>query len=445
MPRADPQEAALAALHAGRLEEAERLYRDLLATLPHPAFLNNLALVLSAQRRDAEAIALFERAIAARPADTGARVGLANALIQCGRAEEALVCCDELLGMQPANRDARHNRVVALRALARNQEAAEGVAQLLADDPADADAEFNLALAELMLGRYESAWRHYEARWRGAQAQAPLPDCGVPLWRAGGSLARRAVLVQAEQGLGDVIQFLRFVPALASVAARVELHLPAPLVAMARRSFVGIEVDTIGATPRTRFDCRLGLLSLPFALGVGDPGGAPAYLRADPERLAAWDAKLPAGRRLAFAWRGNPASRHDPRRSMPVEALEPWLAEATRRGFALVAVQRDLDARERTFLSRYAHIAAPGEALADFDDTAACMALAEHVACVDTSVVHLAGALGRSSTVMLQFASDWRWGIDRPAGSTYRSVRTLRQPRPGDWTSVVRALTESLP
>jgi len=440
----DAQQAALAALQAGRHDEAERLYRELLAVFPHPGFMNNLGLVLVAQHRDAEAIPFFQRAVAARPDDTRARIALSNALIHCGRAGEALALCNELLLMAPFDRDARHNRAVALRALARNEEAAIAMEKLLAEDPDDADAELNLAFAELMLERYERAWHRYEARWRGAGAQSPLPECGVPLWQPGESLDGRAVLVQSEQGYGDVIQFLRFAGRLLATARRVELHVPQALLRLVEGSFAGADVKPQGSEPGRGLEMRLGLCSLPLALGITVPGSADAYLHADAQVVARWRERVPPGC-MAVAWRGNRAARHDARRSLPIEALEPWLVATARRHLPVLALQRDPDDAERRFLAAFPHVAIPGDALADFGDTAACMMLAQHVAAVDTAVIHLAGALGRPATALLQFASDWRWGIDRPAGATYRSVRTLRQPVPGDWQPVVRALTESLP
>ena len=440
----DAQQAALAAMQAGRHDEAERLYRELLAVFPHPGFMNNLGLVLVAQHRDAEAIPFFQRAIAARPDDTRARIALSNALIHCGRADEALALCNELLLMAPFDRDARHNRAVALRALARNEEAALAMEKLLAEDPDDADAELNLAFAELMLERYGRAWHRYEARWRGASPQAPLPDCDVPLWTPGESLDGRAVLVQSEQGYGDVIQFLRFVAPLLAIARRVELHVPQALHRLVEGSFPGADVKVLGSAPDPGLELRLGICSLPLALGIGRPDGAEAYLRPEADRVAHWRERIPAGS-MAIAWRGNRAARHDARRSLPIEALDPWLVATARRNLPVLVLQRDVDDAERRHLSAFPHVAIPGESLADFGDTAACMMMSQHVAAVDTSVLHLAGALGRPATGLLHFASDWRWGIDRPAGSTYRSVRTLRQPSPGDWKPLVRALIESLP
>jgi len=441
------QERALAALRAGSLEEAEARYRDLLSVYPHPSVLHNLGLVLVRQRRDAEAVPLFEQSLGARPADSNVRLALANALLHCDRPHDALNRCEEMLAVDPGNRDARHNKAVALRALNRHAEAAGMLEALLAEDPADADAEFNLALAELMLGRYASGWAHYEARWRGSKAQLPLPVSATPTWQAGESLAGRVVLVQAEQGLGDSLQFLRLVPRLDEVCVRADLHLQPELVPFVRRQWPRRRIDPLGAKPEPDVDRRIALLSLPLALGAEDPGAASQYLQADPKRIERWSAQLKPGtsRMIGIAWRGNPKKRHDPLRSVPVEELRPWLDAAGAKGCSVIALQRDISAREREWLARFPSVEAPGAQLSDFDDTAAVMALVDQIVSVDTSVIHLAGALGKPSIVLLRFCSDWHWGSDRPDGATYRSVRALRQPAPGQWGPVVRTLIELLP
>jgi len=441
------QQRAVAALGSGRLDEAERCYRELLAVYPHPGVLHNLGLILVRLRRDAEAVPLFQQSLAVRPGDANVRLALSNALLHCDRPSEALACCEALLAADPANRDARHNQAVALRELNRHGEAAAVLEALLADDPKDADAEFNLALAELMLERYERAWIHYEARWRGSAAQLPLPPSAAPVWRPGERLSGRVVLVQAEQGLGDTLQFLRFVPCLDAVAARVDLQVQPELMALVRGQWPERRIDALGAAPAPDVEARIALLSLPLALKVEEPGPAEAYLRADPMRIACWSNELGprSGGRIGVAWRGNPSKRHDPRRSLPIEALLPWLEAATAKGCSIVALQRDANDQERASLAGFARVDVPGTRLRDFEDTAAVMALCDQVVAVDTAVIHLAGALGRPATVLLKFSSDWRWGIDRPDGATYRSVRALRQHAPGEWAPVVRALSDIPP
>ena len=441
------QQRALAALRSGSLDEAERCYRELLVAFPHPGVLHNLGLVLVRLHRDAEAVQCFERSLAARPAEQNTQLALSNALLNCDRPSDALALCNELLAVAPGSRDARQNRAIALRALNRHAEAAAVLGQLLADDPLDADTEFNLALAELMLGRYESAWNHYEARWRGSQAQPPLPVANGAVWRRGDPLRGRAVLVQSEQGLGDTLQFLRWVPRLDAECKRVDLQVQPELVDFLRRQWADRRIDPLGDEGASDIDCRIALLSVPLALGISNPGSAAPYLAADPARIEQWAQRLPhcAGGYIGVGWRGNPLKRHNPQRSLPVQALRTWLEMAERRGLAIVSVQRDVNEDERRWLEQFRNVHVPGSDLSDFDDTAAVMALARQIVSVDTSLIHLAGALGRPAVVLLRFCSDWRWGIDRPNGATYQSVLTLRQPVPGDWDSVVSALVGLLP
>jgi tetratricopeptide (TPR) repeat protein len=437
------QRQAVAALRSGTLPEAERCYRELLAAYPHPGVLHNLGLVLVRQRRDAEAVPLFQRSLAAR-FDPNVALALANALLHCNRPLEALACCDEALAGEPASRDARHNKAVALRELNRNEDAALLLQALLAEDSSDADAEFNLALAELMLERYASAWPHYEARWRGSDARTPLPDSTVPPWRAGESIAGRVVLVQAEQGLGDTLQFLSLIPALEAGCARVDLQLQPELVALLRQQWPTRRIDLLGAPPAADVATRIGLMSLPLALAMDRLDPIAAYVRADPRTVELWRGKLRrCTRRIGIAWRGNPGKRHDPHRSLRVEALRPWLEDLATKDVAVIALQRDAGTAEREWLAQFPHLEILGDGLRDFVDTTAVMALCDGIVSVDTSVIHLAGALGRPAVVLLKFSSDWRWGIDRRDGSTYESVRALRQPAIGDWAAVVQALVQT--
>jgi len=440
------QAQAIAALRAGKLADAERCYRDLLSIYPHPGVLHNLGLVLVRLRRETEAVPLFRRSLDMRW-DSNVALALSNALIQSDRAPEALACCEDVLSADPSNRDAGHNKAVALRELNRHDEAAAMLEALLRDDPSDADAEFNLSLAELMLERYETAWHHYEARWRGADARKPLPDSEIPLWKHGEPLARRAVLVQAEQGLGDTLQFLSLVPRLDTLCARVDLQLQPELLEVFRRCWPERRIEAIGAPPDAAIETRIALMSAPLALGIRRLDPIRAYLHADPARIETWRGRLSArtGARVALAWRGNPKQRHDPRRSIPLVALQPWIEAVARSDVAVVALQRDASPDERAWLARFSHVKVPGEALSDFDDTAAVMALCDRVVSVDTALIHLAGVLGRPAIALLKFSSDWRWGIDRPDGATYETVRTLRQPAAGDWDGVIRALVDALP
>ncbi len=445
----DLQERAIAARNAGRLDEAEECHRRLVEMFPrHPGLLNNLGMILVARRRYAEAVPLFEQSLEIRPHHVNTLVALANALTFSGRPEDSIARCGEILAIDARHDDARHNRAVALRALNRHPEAIDELAALLAQDPADADAELNLALSRFATGDYAAASRHYEARWRGARSQAPLPDSGIPLWRPGEDLRDMRVLVQAEQGLGDTLLFARFVPRLARQCAEIQLQVQLPLVEFLRRQWSPQRVGTLGEEASGAIaQRRMALLSLPLALQLrhqSDWISGGAYLHADPARCAAWRSRLPGGAlRVGVAWRGNPNNRNDHNRSLPVQALAPWLDAMRAAGVVVIALQKDATSAEREWLRRYAHVHVLADALADFDDTAAVLEALDHVVSVDTAVAHLAGGMARPATILSPFAPDWRWRANHQGSVLYPGVGVLHQRAIGDWNSVIQELIES--
>jgi Tfp pilus assembly protein PilF len=442
----DLLERARTAHAAGRLDEAEASYRRLVALeARHPGLLNNLGLVLVAQRRYAEAVVQFEQSLQLRPRHVNTLVALSNALIFSNRPDEAIARCGEILAIDAQHVEARHNLAVALRTLNRHREAIALLTALLAQDPADADAEFNLALCAFAIGDYASATRHYEARWRGTTPQPPLPLPGIPLWRPGDDLRDTRVVVQAEQGLGDTLQFIRFVPRLALRCAQVHVQVQPALVDFLRRHLPDQHVGALGdEVPGEAPQRRIGLLSLPLAMQLTDESdwaSGESYLRADPARAAAWRSRLPdASLRVGVAWRGFPGHRNDHNRSVPVQTLAPWLDAMRASGAAVIALQKDASGDERDWLRRYAHVHVPGNALADFDDTAAVLDSLDHVVAVDTAVAHLAGGMARPATILLPFSPDWRWQVDRDRTALYPSVRLLRQRAIGDWNGAIQEL-----
>jgi tetratricopeptide (TPR) repeat protein len=430
----DLQERAIAARNAGRLDEAEACYRHLIALhAQHPGLYNNLGLTLVAQRRYAEAVPLFEHSLRLRPRHLNTLVALSNALNFSNRPEEAIARCEEILAIDTRHADARHNKAVALRAMNRHREAIVELAALLAEDPADADAEFNLALSAFSIGDYASASRHYEARWRGTKSQPPLPLPEIPLWQPGEDLHDARVLVQAEQGLGDTLQFIRFVPRLAQRCATVHVQVQLPLVDFLQRQLSRQHVGALGETvPAEIPQRRIALLSLPLAMQLADESDLAsngAYLHVDPARAA--------------AWRGSPGHRNDHNRSLPVQTLAPWLDAVDATGVAVIALQKDATSEERDWLRRYANVHVLGDTLTDFDDTAAVLDSLDHVVAVDTSVAHLAGGMARPATILLPFSPDWRWRIDRDTSVFYPGVRLLRQRAIGDWSGAIQELIVS--
>jgi len=433
-------ERALAAQAAGRLDEAEQCYRELLAGNPqHPSALNNLGLVLVAQRRYGDAVLAFEQALAARARHVNTLVALANALTLANRPQEAIERCDEALAIEHGNADARHNKVVALRALNRYRDAMAELEVLLARDPDDADAEYNLALCELVLGDFLHGWPHYEARWRGTKPQPALPLAHIRRWKPGDSLQGQQVLVQAEQGLGDTLMFVRFVPRLAELCAGVELHVQEPLVAFVQRQWPDLPVAALGeqlagAAPQL----RIPLMSLPLALQLD----AVEKLAIEGPYLHRPSPKMERGM-VGFAWRGRPVHRNDHNRSIPVETFKPWLEARGAAGAKVFSLQKGATETERRFLAGFAHVQVLDEALADFDATAVAIAALDEVVCVDTSIAHLAGGMGRPTTVLLPFSPDWRWGLEAESTPLYPTLRLVRQHAIGGWPELIERLARS--
>jgi hypothetical protein len=287
----------------------------------------------------------------------------------------------------------------------------------------------------MLRGDYRRGWAEME--WRRAKSFAPR-RVAAPEW-PGGPLAGRSLLVHAEQGLGDTVQFLRFVPHLAGRGAVVHLAVHQPLLRLAE-GFPGVASVCFLNGPLPDTDLSLPLLSLPRLLGV-DPTNIPAwpYLAAAPELRAAWRERLPPGRpRIGVVWAGNPGHANDANRSLPLEALAPLLALPAR----FCAVARDLP--DPAALERFPELCWPACAVADLSDSAALLAEMDLVITVDTLAAHLAGALGRPTWLLLPFVPDWRWLVGRDDTPWYASVRLFRQTRAGDWAEVVARVVAAL-
>jgi tetratricopeptide (TPR) repeat protein len=433
--------------------------------------------VLLKLKRAGEAAAAFERVLALEPRFLGARANLGNALAQLGRFEEALAQYDALLAAHPAHPEilvnrgsalaglgrlqealaaydgaialrsdygkARIGRGATLAALNRHQEALAEYGTALAADKSNADIQHNEALSLLTLGDYRRGFPKYEARWQRA-GMPRRKSLGKPLWLGEYPLTRKTILVHAEQGLGDVIQFARYVPQLARGGAKVVMEVHAELAALlSRLDGVASVVGRGAALPAYDVHCPVGSLPLALHTEVATiPANVP-YLAAIEERIAKWRdtlGHLPSPR-IAVAWSGRVDHANDRNRSIVLERFAPLLAAGQG---SFVSIQRELRDGDADALARLPNVTHVGDALNDFDDTAAVLALADLVISVDTSVVHLAGAMGRPVWVLLPFQPDWRWLLDRGDSPWYPTARLFRQPAPGDWASVIAQVRDSL-
>jgi hypothetical protein len=358
------------------------------------------------------------------------------------RPADALAALDRALALRPDFAKAHAERGLALEALGRHSDARDAFGRAVALDPGYADAHLSHAHALLRTGDLRRGFAEYEWRWRRSDVGGHLRGFAKPLWLGEFPPARKTILLHAEQGLGDTIQFFRYVPAVARLGARVVLEVPAELRTLLA-DLDGVADLVVRGDPLPDFDLHCPLPSLPRALGT-DLAGIPAdvpYLRAGEGALAAWRGRLgdTARPRVALAWSGRPTHRHDRHRSIDLARLAPVLAQDVE----ILSVQKDVRPQDAAALAASGAVAL-GETLGDFTDTAAVLTLADLVVTVDTSVAHLAGALGRPVWILLPFVSDWRWLLGRDDSPWYPTARLFRQPALGDWDSVANRVADEL-
>jgi Tfp pilus assembly protein PilF len=358
----------------------------------------------------------------------------------------ALLAFQQAIARAPAKPEPAYNLGVALEHFGDWHGALAAFEAAIECNPGYVDARWNGALALLRAGRFDEGFRHYESRFDRGE---PGPrDCAQPVWD-GGALSGRTVLVWAEQGFGDVLQFLRFVPEVARRGGRVVLEAPQALVGLAARVAGVAAVHVRGDAPPA-FDTHIALMSLPFALALSPdaPALRAPYLRACEalrahwrERLAVHASKSPRELAVGLLWAGNPALRNAHERSPGLEVVQPLLAVSGVRWYSLQKGQ-PRDQLDRVDVGERLHDLDPE--IAHFDDTAAIVSNLDIVVTCDTAVAHLAGALGKPTFVMLPFAHDWRYGLAPHTSAWYPTMRLFRQATRGNWTSVLSNVSQAL-
>jgi Tfp pilus assembly protein PilF len=399
-----------------------------------------LGVILYQRQRLSEALDLLDRSVAAAPQEPEFHNNRGLALAAAQRGDEAVASFRQALSLEPAHAAAWNNLGLELHGCGDPVGAIDAYRRALAIDADFAQAHWNLGLALLQRGEYVEGWREYEWRRRAPELQPHLRAYRGPQW-TGDAPAGRTILLTAEQGLGDTVQNLRFAQPLAARGARVGVAVQPALVNLAARApGVAFAIATDSTLPA--YDAHVSLMSLPGVLGV-TPDTIPAatsYLAADPERLARAVAEVADatavpghGRRLAvgLAWSGAPGNAYNRRRAIALRTLAPLLAAANVRWFALQREGEAIAPGEEDLAASL--VASPLRN--DFDGVAALGSALDLVVSVDTSIAHLAGALGKPVWILLPVAADWRWFEQRADSPWYPTARLYRQRKPGDWTA----------
>jgi tetratricopeptide (TPR) repeat protein len=424
-----------------QFEAAEASYQNAVELRPDVAVAHfGLASALKALQRNDEAIAVYRRAVELKPDWPEAHNSLGNALIAQSHDDEGIASFERALALKPDYADAHNNLGVALQKQNRIAGALLSYHRCELLRPDHADLHLNMALAYLVAGDFANGWREYE--WRYQSKARPPRKLAQPLW-TGEDLAGKTILLHHEQGFGDTLQFMRFAPLVAAKGARVLLEVQ-PALARLTATLKGPSQVVAAGEALPPFDFHCPLLSVPERFGTdlaSIPATAP-YLTADTKAVRRWRREIgdAPGLKIGLVWAGNAKHQNESQRSVDLRRLLPLLELPGIRWFSLQVGERAADLAELPA----AKIVDLSKGLTDFAETAAAMANLDLVVAVDTSVVHLAGALGRPVWAMLAFAPDWRWLLGREDSPWYPSVRLFRQPRTGDWESVVARVSRAL-
>ena len=439
--RCEPQMApawynlGVALMESDNVRDAEHAYRRALRFQPnHPESHNNLAILLQSSKRGREAIQHYRIAAALRPGYYEPRFNLGTLLQDLGSLEEARQVFEELLVDCPGHTDASNNLANVLTELGQHAAARVVFENVLAATPDHKLSRWNLGLNQLRTGDWAAGFENYESR--------PLHRrSGQPLWD-GRRLAGGRVVLTVEQGMGDWLQMARFVPLAAARGVHIAIECHAPLVDLFKR-LPGVEQVMAVGEELPAHDYWLPMMSLPGVLGttVANLRCDVPYLDADPGRVADWSRRLAKweGVRVGLAWSGNTKFRVNAQRSLGAGEVRQISKSARQASLHLFSLQKGV-------------AAVTGAKLIPLDDDASSMAeLAavmtnlDLIVTVDTSVAHLAGALGRPCWTMLAFHADWRWLTAEHAGSPwYPTMRLFRQARAGDWSNVLDEVGEGL-
>jgi Tfp pilus assembly protein PilF len=383
----------------------------------------------------ARAVTAYDRAATLDPASYPLLHNKGRALYALGRYEEALEHYDRALASNPGGAESWLNRGEVLHDLGRHRGALDSYARALAIRPGYDDVRRNAALTLLALGEWDRGWEEYEYRWKGTAA--PLRrHTGIPAWLGQSPLEGKRLLVWCEQGFGDTLQFCRYVPLLAARGAAVVLEVQAPLQPLLASNFECVVAAVGDSLPAC--DLQIALLSLPLAFGT-TPRSVPAtipYLEAEDRKVREWGARVSCPDRkpkIAIACSGRTTYKNESRRQVSLRDFAVLRNEAH-----LFLVQKEIGVEDRRYLSgEDAGIEYLGDEMADFRDGAGIVANMDLVVCIDTSLAHLAGAMGKTVWLLSSFVSDWRWIVGRSDSPWYPTLTVFKQRSPGDWKGVM--------
>lgn len=426
-----------------RFDEALEAYKKYIGE-PDADLLNNMAACLLERKRWVEAERQIRNLLASFPSHAGGWTNLGFVLNRLGRLDEAESALRRSIELNGQVADAHSNLGNVLIQTCRYAEALESYRKASAIDPEFEPARFNESIIQLVTGDFAAGWKGYELRLNRRTAAEVARFANHRRWDSTQPLVGKTLLVHAEQGFGDTLQFIRYIPILAQRGARVIVEVQ-KAVRPLFTNFPGIAELITSDTPLPAFDFYCPLLSLPLELGTRLDSIPPVVpIGASPEKLSAWAqrvANVPKPR-VGFVWSGNPIHENDRNRSIPLDVFRRLFDALPNVHF--YSLQKNPRPEESAVLATISNVTNIGPEFADFTDTAALIGNLDEVITVDTAVAHLAGSIGRPVSILIPYAPEWRWLQHGTASPWYPSATICRQPAFGDWAAVLDTLITRL-
>ena len=407
------------------------------------ALILQVGLELHRANRLQEAYKKYQEILAIDPKHFDALQLTATLQAQLGNHTAALPLFDQALQISKLNAAVFNNRGNALQELKRLDDALASYAEAIRIKPDYAEAYWNKSLLHLLLGDFYDGWSLYEWRLKKDDTRNNYYSGTERVWRGDWSIEGKRLLIDAEQGFGDSIQFVRYVKNISALGAEVILRMPEPLISLFTASDLPATLVTKG-DPLPNFDAYCPLMSLPYALKTSIetiPASIP-YLRAEERKITEWQQRLGEEKRfrVGLVWSGSKTHKNDANRSLALKQLLPLLDLPV----AWYSLQKEYREEDEILLNDGLRIKRYEKDLSDYSDTAALIAALDLVISVDTSVAHLAGAIGKRVWVLLPYVPDFRWLLDRDDSPWYPTVRIFRQDETRDWDLTLKRVVVEL-
>lgn len=431
----------------GRAKEAISHYGEVLHDSPERLeAMTNLGIAYLVTDEINAAENQFKKLVKLYPKDSATYQNLANLYSKMNRYEEAIKNYEAALDLKPIFPNALVNYSVTLRKINRVEETIALLQKAIEQRPDLPEAHWNLSLSHLLLGDLKNGFEKYEWRWKGAVKELTPRKLTGSIWDGKESLKGKTIFIHSEQGLGDHIQYLRFLPLLEKKGANVMAEFPEPLMDFAKKFSTSITWIKRGTHKFPKYDLYCPLMSLPHKLGttLENIPSADCYQQIEipSSRINFFKKKIPNNGmvNIGLVWAGNPKHHNDQNRSVGIDALSENILKLPAN---FISLMKEFSNETKSKISEF-NILDFHEELEDFTDTSALVMNTDIVITVDTSVAHLAAALGKEVWVLIPYAPDWRWLMNTEKSPWYPNVTLFRQPKPHDWTGALLKVKKEL-